>query len=81
MAMLITDECISCGVCESECPNEAIFEGDEYYEIDHERCTQCVGAFDQPQCAEVCPVDCIILDPDHEETEEELMAKYKRLHP
>ncbi|MBM3240447.1 YfhL family 4Fe-4S dicluster ferredoxin [Candidatus Poribacteria bacterium] len=81
MAMLITDECISCGVCESECPNEAISEGDEYYEIDPERCTQCVGAFDKPQCAEVCPVDCIILDPDHEETEEELMAKYKRLHP
>lgn len=57
MALRITDECISCGACESECPNEAISEGDEIYIIDADKCTECVGFHDEPQCAAVCPVD------------------------
>jgi len=80
MALLITDECINCDVCEPECPNEAIYQGDEIYEIDPAKCTECVGHYDEPQCVEVCPVDCIPKDPEHEETEEELMAKYQALH-
>jgi ferredoxin len=79
MALMITDECINCDVCEPECPNEAIYQGEEIYEIDPSRCTQCVGHYDVPQCIEVCPVDCIILDPTHPETEEQLRAKYERL--
>ena len=79
MALLITDECINCDVCEPECPNEAIFMGEEIYEIDHTKCTECVGHYDEPQCVEVCPVDCIPKDPDHEETEDELMLKYEEL--
>ncbi len=64
MALMITDECISCDVCVPECPNEAISEGDEYYVIDSDLCTECVGHHDEPQCVEVCPVDCIPKDPD-----------------
>ncbi len=79
MALMITDECINCDVCEPECPNEAIYQGEEIYEIDPSRCTQCVGHYDVPQCIEVCPVDCIILDPTHSETDEQLRAKYERL--
>ena len=79
MALIITDECINCDVCEPECPNEAISQGDEIYEIDWTKCTECVGHFDEPQCVQVCPVDCIPKDPDHEETEEELQAKYELL--
>ena len=79
MALKITDQCINCDVCEPECPNGAISMGPEIYVIDWTRCTQCVGHFDKPQCQEVCPVDCIPLDPGHEETEAELMAKYERL--
>jgi ferredoxin len=79
VALLITDECINCDVCEPECPNEAIAMGEEIYEIDPDRCTECVGHYDEPQCVEVCPVDCIPKDPDHEETEEELMLKYEQL--
>lgn len=79
MALIITDECINCDVCEPECPNEAIFMGEEIYEIDPNLCTECVGHYDEPQCVEVCPVDCIPKDPEHEETEDELMAKYKKL--
>jgi ferredoxin len=60
MSLKITDECISCGACEPECPTEAIFEGDEIYEIDAEKCVECEGYFDTSQCIEVCPVDCII---------------------
>ena len=65
MAYMITDECILCGACEPECPVEAISEGDEIYVIDPEKCVECVGYFDESQCAEVCPVDCCVLDPDH----------------
>lgn len=79
MALLITDECINCDVCEPECPNEAISQGVEYYVIDPARCTECVGHFDTPQCVEVCPVECIPKDPDHAETEADLMQKYQRL--
>ena len=79
MALIITEECINCDVCEPECPNAAISQGDEIYIIDPNLCTECVGHYDTPQCVEVCPVDCIPKDPDHEESQEELMAKYKAL--
>jgi ferredoxin len=80
MALLITDECINCDVCEPECPNGAISQGEEIYVIDPHRCTECVGHFDSPQCVAVCPVECIITDPNHNETRAELMEKYKRLN-
>lgn len=76
---MITDECINCDVCEPECPNEAIYQGEEIYEIDPNKCTECVGHFDDPQCVEICPVDCIPLDPEFMETEDELMNKYHKL--
>lgn len=79
MALRITDQCINCDVCEPECPNQAISMGAEFYVIDASRCTECVGHFDVPQCREVCPVDCIPLDPEHVETREELQEKYERL--
>jgi ferredoxin len=79
MSLKITDACINCDVCEPECPNDAISQGPEIYVIDPKRCTECVGHFDKPQCVQVCPVDCIPLDPDHAETPEELMAKYQSL--
>ena len=79
MALIITDECINCDVCEPECPNNAIFQGVEIYQIDPEKCTECVGHYDRPQCQEVCPVDCIPLDPQHVESREELQEKYLRL--
>ncbi len=79
MSLLITDECINCDVCEPECPNSAITQGDEIYEIDPNLCTECVGHYDEPQCIEVCPVDCILVDPDHEESKDELQQKYEVL--
>lgn len=79
MALLITDECINCDVCLAECPNEAIYQGSEIYEIDPNRCTECVGHFATPQCREVCPVDCIPLNPNRIETQEQLLEKYQRL--
>lgn len=79
MALRITDQCINCDVCEPECPNDAISQGVEFYEIDPRKCTECVGHFDAPQCVEVCPVDCIPLDLDCVESREELLAKYHRL--
>jgi ferredoxin len=75
MALLITDECINCDVCEPECPNRAISQGPEIYVIAPARCTECVGHFDTPQCVEVCPVDCIVLDPSVVETREQLAQK------
>ena len=80
MSTLITDECINCGVCEPECPNEAISEGEDFYEIDPELCTECVGFHGEEACQEVCPVDCCIPDEDHRETEEELLIKATKLH-
>jgi len=79
MALIITDECINCDVCEPECPNGAIYQGEEIYEIDPSKCTECVGHFDEPQCQQVCPVDCIPLNPDVVETREQLMEKFVRL--
>jgi len=114
MAIMITDECINCGACEPECPNNAIYEGgvewafnegtklagdytkpdgtvvsaddksepvamDVYY-IVSDKCTECKGFHDEPQCAAVCPVDCCIADPDHVESDEELLARKASLH-
>ena len=79
MAMKITEECINCDVCEPECPNNAISPGPEIYVIDPNLCTECVGHYDEPQCVQVCPVDCIPVNPDHQETREQLYAKYLRL--
>ena len=114
MAIIITDECINCGACEPECPNNAIYEGgvewaiadgtgakgeyqlvdgklvsvddtntpvsEDLYFIVVDKCTECVGWHEEPQCAAVCPVDCCIPDPDHEETEDQLLTKKERLH-
>jgi ferredoxin len=114
MAIMITDECINCGACEPECPNNAIYEGgvqwafadgttvkgsvvnaagelveasdkqapvaeDTYY-ITHDKCTECQGFHEEPQCAAVCPVDCCLPDPDHVETSEQLLAKKAKMH-
>jgi len=79
MPLIIADECINCDVCEPECPNDAISAGEEIYVIDPSRCTECVGHFEQPQCQQVCPVDCIPLDPAHVESKEPLQQKYLRL--
>ncbi|MFO7917504.1 MAG: YfhL family 4Fe-4S dicluster ferredoxin [Anaerolineae bacterium] len=81
MAYMISDECIACGACEMECPNEAISEGDIIFEIDPDLCTECVGFYEMQQCYEVCPVEAPMPDPDHEETEEELLEKFHRIHP
>lgn len=114
MAIKITDECINCGACEPECPNNAIYEGgiewamkdgtsltgkyalmsgkevdadekfdpvsNEVYYIVTDKCTECVGFHEEPQCAAVCPVDCCVPDPDHVESEDELLAKKAKLH-
>ena len=95
MATMITEECINCGACEPECPNTAIYAGGvnwelnvasnpalsaEFYYIVPEKCTECVGHFDQEQCAAVCPVDCCVPDPNRVESEEELYARAKQLH-
>ena len=79
MALIITEDCINCDVCEPECPNEAISMGPEIYVIDPAKCTECVGHFDEPQCATLCPVSCIPQDPAHPEDKDTLMSKYLRL--
>lgn len=79
MALMITDDCINCDVCEPECPNEAITQGAEIYEINPNKCTECVGHYDTPQCREVCPVDCIPIHPQHQEDKDQLMFKYQGL--
>jgi ferredoxin len=76
MALMITDECINCDVCEPECPNDAIYMGVAIYEINPKKCTECVGHFDVPQCREVCPVECIPLNPDWAESRDQLLEKY-----
>jgi ferredoxin len=96
MALMINEECINCGACEPECPNTAIYEGGAEYELDGqtfpplsedlyyivpEKCTECVGFFDEPQCQSVCPVDACVPDPNHQETKEQLLEKAKKLHP
>ena len=114
MAIMITDECINCGACEPECPNNAIYEGgvegaiadgttlkgpvvlmdgssidaglknkpvsDEFYYIVPDKCTECTGFHEEPQCAAVCPVDCCVPDPDHVESKEALLEKKEKLH-
>jgi ferredoxin len=79
MALWITDECINCDVCEPACPNQAISMGAEIYEIDPQRCTECIGHFDEPQCVALCPVSCIPVNPSHVETREHLLARFHRL--
>ncbi len=93
---MITEECINCGACEPECPNEAIYEGgvewelngethdplsDDIYYIVPEKCTECVGFYDEPQCASVCPVDACVPDPNNQEDHDTLLEKVKKLHP
>lgn len=114
MAIMITDECINCGACEPECPNNAIYEGgvewavtdgtdvkgkydltyggvvdaeerqapvsDDFYYIVPDKCTECVGFHEEPQCAAVCPVDCCVPDPEHVDSEDELLERKARLH-
>ncbi|KGM39433.1 ferredoxin [Aquabacterium sp. NJ1] len=79
MALTITSECINCDVCEPECPNQAISMGETIYVIDPAKCTECVGHFDEPQCIQVCPVECIPVNPDHVESKDQLWAKFRRL--
>ncbi|MEI8327448.1 MAG: YfhL family 4Fe-4S dicluster ferredoxin [Betaproteobacteria bacterium] len=79
MALMITDACINCDVCEPVCPNQAIFLGEEIYQIDPDKCTECLGHFDQAQCVQLCPVDCIPRHPQHLEDKPALWAKLHRL--
>ncbi|NUZ06662.1 YfhL family 4Fe-4S dicluster ferredoxin [Piscinibacter koreensis] len=79
MSLTITDECINCDVCEPECPNQAISMGETIYVIAPDRCTECVGHFDEPQCVQVCPVSCIPVDPANIESRDSLWAKFNRL--
>tara|TARA_B100001094_G_C17497823_1_gene469622 strand:- start:100 stop:468 length:369 start_codon:yes stop_codon:yes gene_type:complete len=79
MTLLITDECINCDVCEPECPNDAISQGEEIYVIDSNRCTECIGHFETSQCVEVCPVECIFIDTRYSETKEVLINRYEKL--
>nr|CRH07844.1 Ferredoxin (4Fe-4S cluster-containing protein) (fdx-like) [Candidatus Magnetococcus massalia] len=84
MALMITEDCTNCDVCLPECPNEAITDGsdvdaDVYY-IHPDLCTECKGSHDEAQCVAVCPVECIVDDPDHDESDEELLAKYEAIH-
>lgn len=81
MAYKITEECISCGACEPECPNQAISEGETTYIIDPDRCTECVGSYESSKCAEVCPVGSCIPDEAHPESKAQLLEKWRRLHP
>lgn len=80
MALLIEDSCINCDMCEPECPNGAISYGEEIYEIEPDLCTECVGHYDKPTCISVCPIDCIIIDPEHTESQEQLWDKFVILH-
>lgn len=79
MSLKILDSCINCDVCEPVCPNKAIAQGEVVYVIDPALCTECVGHYDEPQCVVVCPVECIENDPEHVESEGDLLAKLRRL--
>ncbi len=81
MSYKITEECISCGACEPECKNQAISEGETIYVVDPKLCTECVGWFESSKCVEVCPVDCCVSDSAHEETREQLLAKWRQQNP
>lgn len=76
---MITDDCINCDICEPECPNDAIYMGESIYEIDPNKCTECVGHYAEPQCKQVCPVSCIPFHPEWRESQTQLLAKYERL--
>lgn len=80
MALMITENCTACDACEPVCPNKAISAGNPIYVIDALKCTECVGAEDEPQCMLVCAADCIEKNPDFEETQEQLLEKYRQLH-
>jgi ferredoxin len=79
MSLKILDTCVNCDVCEPVCPNKAISLGEEYYVIEPSLCTECIGHYDQPQCVEVCPVECILVDDEHPESHEQLELKYQHL--
>ncbi|MGO3742002.1 YfhL family 4Fe-4S dicluster ferredoxin [Kerstersia sp.] len=79
MALHITEECINCDVCEPQCPNDAIYMGAEIYEINPDACTECIGHYDEPQCQVICPVECIEIHPQWQESQETLMEKFHRL--
>ena len=81
MALMINDECSSCGACEAESPNTAISEGENHYMITPDLCTECVGFFAEAQCTSVCPTDSIIPDPDRKEDKAALLSKFKKIHP
>lgn len=81
MATMITSDCINCGACEPECPNNAISQGDPVYVIDPKLCTECVGFHDYEACAAVCPVDVCVTDPNNIESEEVLIARARSIHP
>jgi len=81
VATIITEECINCGACEPECPNQAISQGEDIFVIDPALCTECVGFHDEEACAAVCPVDCCIPDPGNPESEPDLLARAQKLHP
>jgi hypothetical protein len=81
MATMITNDCINCGACEPECPNNAISQGETIFVIDPMLCTECVGFHDYEACAAVCPVDCCVTDPNNIETEEVLIKRARALHP
>ena len=81
MATIITEECINCGACEPECPNQAISQGEDIFVIDPKLCTECVGFHDEEACASVCPVDCCVPDPNIPETEDVLLERARKLHP
>jgi len=80
MALLINENCTACDACEPVCPNQAITAGNPIYVIDPEKCTECVGAEDEPQCKLVCPAECIVQNPDFVESKDELLKKYENLH-
>ena len=80
MATHITEDCINCGACEPECPNEAISEGDDIYVIDPDLCTECVGFHDYEACQSVCPVECCLPDPDNVESEQTLYQRVQKIH-
>ena len=79
LALLINSKSINCDMCDPECPNQAIYMGDKIYQIDPDKCTECVGHYDQPTCVSVCPIDCIKKDPGHVESLDQLAEKFIRL--
>ncbi|PKH01661.1 ferredoxin [Psychromonas sp. MB-3u-54] len=80
MALLIKDNCINCDMCDPECPNEAIYFGEEIYEISADLCTECIGFYEKPTCMTVCPINCIIIDPENIESEQQLIDKFAELY-